>query len=316
MDRFPLGDTAVIGDDTGFTFSVDGALTDPTAVTIIITSPSAITSTYSWPSPATITRISTGTFRLAVTVNEVGVWSYVITGTGAAEGVQSGSFDVFATDPVNTNYCTLDELKNEKALATGQDDTTLQLSINAASRQIDNLCGWRFWLDPTPVAQTYYPCQARWLDLMATSGMSDGGADGIATTSGLQVKVDVDQDGVFEVPLTRNVDYILAPTNAQARLPLWPFTELQIINPLGTIWFPKSLYGQPTIQITAQYGWPAVPDDVKKAALIQAQMLAKSKDAPFGQVEIGGLGSPLGIRGAVHPFARALLSPYMKPAVG
>lgn len=38
------------------------------------------------------------------------------------------------------------------------------------------------------------------------------------------------------------------------------------------------------MRITAQFGWPAVPDDISEAALIQAARLFKRKDSPEGVI--------------------------------
>jgi hypothetical protein len=48
--------------------------------------------------------------------------------------------------------------------------------------------------------------------------------------------------------------------------------------------------GRPTVQVTAKFGWPAVPDDVTKACLVQAGQLHKAKDTPFGVAGVSDMG--------------------------
>ena len=52
---------------------------------------------------------------------------------------------------ITHGYCTLDQLKSEMRIGThdSADDTRLELSIAAASRQIDAHTGRRFWQDST-----------------------------------------------------------------------------------------------------------------------------------------------------------------------
>lgn len=206
---------------------------------------------------------------------------------------------------ITNGYCTLAQLKAEKGISDTTDDDTLSVAINAASRQIDNYCGRRFWQDGSVVAREYFP---------ASSVQCD--TDDISTITGLIVKVDIDLDGTFETTLVINTDFLVAPRNAALEVPVRPYTELSIV-PIGvTSFFPQPRYGRASVQVTAKFGWPAVPDDVTKGCLIQAAMLAKAKDAPFGGVELGAGGAAMFMRSKLHSLAEALLAPYARPALG
>lgn len=208
-------------------------------------------------------------------------------------------------------YCTRADLKAELGhISDTNDDTLLDLSISAASRQIDGWCGQRFWMDDTPVVREFCADNPRCLYLL-----DDETGDGIADTTGLIVAVDTDGDGVFENTLTIGTDFLLYPRNAAQRTPAWPYTEIHMTYPTN-VYLPANLYsGRPGVQITALWGWPAVPDDVTKACLIQAGQLFKAKDAPFGVAGFGDFGA-VRVRSAINPIAAGLLAPYRRPAVG
>lgn len=286
------------------TFTVAGVATDPSTVSLVVTDPAGTATTYTYAG-STITKSSTGVYTKTVTASSAGTWSYVWTGTGTAADVQDGTFDVFPTARVNTNYATLDQVKQAKAITDTIDDSVLSIAIGAASRQIDGVCGRRFWQDGDVVTREYFP-----------DGPVVCFTDDISTTTDLVVKVDLDLDGVFETTLVLNTDFMVEPRNAAFETPAQPYTELSIV-PIGSQqFFPMPRYGRASVQVTAKFGWPAIPDDITQACIIQSSMIAKSKDAPFGAIMLGDLGQPMSLRSALHPMARALIAPYMKPALG
>jgi hypothetical protein len=66
------------------------------------------------------------------------------------------------------------------------------------------------------------------------------------------------------------------------------------------------------LQVTARWGWSAVPPAVTEATLILAEELAKLKDAPFG---VSGWTEFGVMRVRDNPFAARLLNPYRRNAV-
>ena len=142
-------------------------------------------------------------------------------------------------------------------------DALLNKAMAAASRAIDRATGRRFWLDPSPVARTFNP-RGR------VSCEADGElflVDDIGSTVGLVVETG---SGASFTPVT---GYETSPDNAL--LDGQPITGLLKVS--GT-------WGIATtrMRVTARFGWPAVPDDVAEAALIQASRLYKRKDSPEG----------------------------------
>ncbi len=208
-----------------------------------------------------------------------------------------------------SDYCTLNELQVELGIATSDTDRvgSLELAITAASREIDRWCGRVFWQDATVVTREVWPESAVCVDLLEQHGLSRE----ISTTDGLIVKTDTDGDGTYETTLTINTDFILLPRNAVADS--LPFSELWAV---GSGSFPLLSNGRAGVQITAKFGWPAIPDDVKKACLLQAAQLFKSKDAVFGAAALPGDVGAVFLRSQLHPQAKALLMDYQRPVIG
>ena len=206
-------------------------------------------------------------------------------------------------------YCTLAQLRSEIGsyeVADTGDDAKLELSIEAASRQIDGFCGRRFWQDSEVKIREYDADSSRVCFV-----------DDISTVTGLIVKLDEAGDGTYGTTVTVSTDFILQPRNAADEVPARPYSEIWLVDNYG---FPCSSSGRAGVQVTARFGWPAVPDDVEKACLIQAAQLFKAKDAPFGVafgVGFEGAGSSaLRVWSRLNPLAETLLMPYRKPAIG
>jgi len=144
-------------------------------------------------------------------------------------------------------------------LAATAEDTAIQAAIDAAAALIDNYTGRTF--ETVTEARTYLPRTASIVDV-----------DDIATVSGLVIKTDEDQDGTFETTLTVTTDYVIVKNAA-------PFRQITNVN-RG---WPLSLYGRPTIEVTATWGYgTSVPDNIKQAALLMATRLFQRKASPLG----------------------------------
>jgi hypothetical protein len=201
-------------------------------------------------------------------------------------------------------YGTMQQLRAAAGITDANNtdhDSALEIAGNAAARMIDDHCGRRFWQDGTVQVRTYCPDEACEVDV-----------DDISTTTGLIVKVDDDDDGTFETTWTINTAFIVAPVNAAADTPVKPYEQLRAV---GGYYFPRSAYGRPTVQVTAKFGWPAVPPQVLDAWLLQSVQLYKSDAAPFGGVSVGLDGGVLRLGARLHPIAEGLLEGVSKPRV-
>lgn len=142
-------------------------------------------------------------------------------------------------------------------------DTLLDKALSAASRSIDKTCGRRFWLDPEAVQRTY-----------RTRGRVVREDDG-----DLLLVDDIGDITVLVVEIgsgssfTAVTGYETSPDNAL--LDGQPITGLLRVS--GT-WGSASARAR----ITTRFGWPAEPDDITEAALIQAARLYKRKDSAEG----------------------------------
>lgn len=207
---------------------------------------------------------------------------------------------------ITNGYATLEQVRKELggtyAVSDTSDDTLIELSIEAASRQIDGYCDRKFWQDTTVTAREFF-----------ADSPTCCVVDDISTTTGLIVKIDEAGDGTFSTTLTVSTDFILLPPNAADDTPVRPYTELRLVE---NFYFPRPSNGRPGVQVTAKYGWPAVPDNIEKACIVQAIQLFKAKDAAFGVASFGEMGGGLRVQAGLNPIARALVEQFAKPAVG
>lgn len=200
-------------------------------------------------------------------------------------------------------YCTEAQVASVLGV-TSQDDTQkITLAVEAASRQIDAKLGYRLWQDTSVATREFF----------ADSPVCVYIPEGISTTTGLVVKIDEDADGTFETTLTISTDFIVLPSNAADETPVRPYTEIRLVE---NYYFPRPSNGRPGVQVTAKFGWPAVPDWAEQACIIQAVQLFKAKDAPFGIATFGDLGGGLRVGRGLNPIADALVDPHALPAIG
>lgn len=204
------------------------------------------------------------------------------------------------------DYCTAAELEAYLGIPDGLDGVQTASAVASASRMIEAYCGRRFWQDTAVVAREFYAESALCVDLLDQGGVGNE----ISTTTGLIVKTDGVGDGTFSTTWTISTDFVLLPRNAAADSQ--GFNEIRAV---GTVAFPQLSNGRAGVQVTAKFGWPTVPVDVKQACLAQAAQVFKSKDAVFGAMALGDSGA-LFVKAAMNPSAKALLAPFQVPPVG
>lgn len=172
-------------------------------------------------------------------------------------------------------YCEVDDVRDQ----FGDDaeklpEAHLERAISATSRAIERWCGRRFWQDADPVARVYRPGDP------VTAVVHD-----ISTTVGLLVATD---DGAGTYGTTwATTDYQLEPLDADADGGAYAWTRLTAIDRYSF----RVSDRRPTLRVTAQFGWSAVPDEVKEAAILKAASLFKRKDAPFGVAGFNDFGA-------------------------
>jgi hypothetical protein len=205
---------------------------------------------------------------------------------------------------ITNGYATLAQAKTFLSIIDSVDDTLLESLIESASRSIDRIANRRFYIDAAASARKYRASSPVFLF-----------TDDISGTTGLIVKIDEDGDGIFETTLTLDSDYVMDPLTAPSLNR--PFTQITIVSNINTFPIFPGLFSnglRPGIEVTAKWGWPAVPDDIETACLILTADLYKRKDSPGGVLGLGDLGairmSPLGrdITAMVRAYKRETLA--------
>ena len=165
-------------------------------------------------------------------------------------------------------YIAVDELRDLLRDQLSAYDHEYERAIAAASRSIDAYCGRHFWAETTPSARTFRADQ----DDLVWCG-------DISSTTGLVVKTDDNGDGVYETTWTIDTDFILEPFE---RMNYRPYERIAAV---GGRLFPvnyrignRPASRRPRTQVTALWGWPAVPDEVKSATAIVAVDHFRAKD--------------------------------------
>ena len=175
---------------------------------------------------------------------------------------------------ITNGYCSLTEIKDRLDITDTDDDTKLEVIVQAVSRSIDALTGRRFYSTTADETRVY---TAEDSEILFT--------DEIQTITTL--KTDLDGDRTYENTLTTD-DYELSPANAA--LDGKPYTYIEIM-PYADYSFPRGV--KRGVQIVGTFGYCATgshPDVVREACLIQSARIFKRKDAPFGVVGSPELG--------------------------
>jgi hypothetical protein len=202
-------------------------------------------------------------------------------------------------------YTTLASVTAELGITNANSDARIEAAINSASRQIDDYTGRRFWQDSTVQTREFYADDYREI-------VSDAGQVlDISTATGLIVKLDTNDDGTFGTTLTVGTHFVLLPTNAADDSD--PYTGIRMVDSVYN--FPRYTSGRPGVQVTAKFGWAAVPDPVQQACLIQSVLLFKATDAAMGGLSFGD-GAFMRVRGGLNPIAASLVERYAFARVG
>jgi hypothetical protein len=196
------------------------------------------------------------------------------------------------------SYATIEELKARfDGLDDTNDDVRLGEALDAASRGIDHFCGRQFNKATAATARVFPPtnrCRAE--------------VDDFHTVTGLVVKTDAGNDGTYETTWA-STDYQLEPLNGIVDGELgWPFSTIRAV---GTRYYP-TCSRRASLEVTAQWGWSAVPAKIKEATLVLAEDIFKLASTPFG---VGGFGDFGRIRARENPHVVLLAGAYQRDAV-
>jgi hypothetical protein len=296
-----------IGDAYQLPYTLTAA--DPTftnwagvTVTTTVTRPdgTADTPTVTPGTPAANVRIYTAVGACS----QAGTWTYRFVATGALTEAQDGQFYVRPTAGDRV-YTTLPELKTALSipLTDTRDDDDLQHAILTASRAVDGDCQRTFFkqtetrtLTPT---DRYRLRLGPWNDLVSITTL----------------KTDEGGDGTYETTWASS-DYQLLCADGTPNVNAGPEPRpYQKIHAIGSLMFPGGR-GFPyfawqsrtdRIQITGVWGWPQVPDRIRRATRMAAAEQFKLREAPLGAMGWAELGI---IRVRENPKYLRLISDY------
>lgn len=176
------------------------------------------------------------------------------------------------------------ELRDYCQIEDSIDDLLVDQLGDVASRQVEQYTGRQFNKTTSASARKFRPADWRRVP-----------TDDFHTSTGLAVTA----DGV-----TVNVANLeLRPwNNVYEGQSGWPFHDLYGINYTFT-------WGA-TVEVTAQWGWTAVPAAIKQATLIQAARLFRRRYSPSGLQSVGQGDFVFRVSTITDPDVQQLLDPY------
>ena len=193
-------------------------------------------------------------------------------------------------------YATLSDVKAALRITDSVDDDLLEISIDAASREIDGWCERVFY--STSATRVYLPINA-----LTTY------TDDITVVTTL--KVDTTGDGTFDQTWA-TTDFQLSPLNGIAGGIETPFNTVSAVGDyLFPVYNPGNIDAQQaSVQIVGTFGFASIPTAVKQACMILSMRQFKRYDSPTGVMGFGDLGV---MRvGRVDPDVEKLLMPFRR----
>lgn len=285
------------------TFKVDSVATDPTTVSLIITTPAQVSTTYTYAA-SEITKTGTGVYTKSISCTEDGTWTYEWVGTGAASDSVAGTWEVLPTS-LGKLYCPVETLKSRLGAQTTNDDFELHRACMSTSRWAEQYCQRVFYRGASGTARKFIASDSYCLTFADTDPFV---GDWVSVSA---VKTDAGGDGTFETTWTSS-DYELGPVNAAAGPEARPYTTLEAI---GSYTFPVPSgrgVSRYRVELTGVPGWPSVPWAVKQATEIAAAEVFKAKDTFEAQGGFSEFGTFVMRR---NPQVLDLLRPYRRYGV-
>lgn len=170
-------------------------------------------------------------------------------------------------------YASLADLRDWLGVGDSVDDAEYSTVLASASRSVSSHCKQSFEGDTTATARRFFA--DTWQVVRLTNSV-------IGDTTDMVVKTDATDAGTFATTLL-TTDYLTLPLDGVGNdgTTGWPVTALQRVG--GGVSWPTSRYGRPLIEVTARWGWAAVPDPVKTATLMLAAAWHQRRATVAGQ---------------------------------
>jgi len=172
---------------------------------------------------------------------------------------------------ITNGYISLNLLKSALSINDEIDDEFLELAINAASRQIDQVCERQFF--STSETRLFAPRDSFICEV-----------DDLTSLTTLETSSSA--DGVFDIQWQAK-DFQLEPLNSLVGGIPTPFTQIRAVD---EYLFPTDNQ-EATVKVTGTFGFTPVPDQVKQATVILSARLAERRFSPLGVAGFGDLGA-------------------------
>jgi hypothetical protein len=197
-------------------------------------------------------------------------------------------------------YVSNSEIKAHAEITDTDNDTELTAVGLTVSRLVERYCGRQFNDAGSATARVYEPSACGTYVKV----------DDFSTTTGLIVEHDSGLDGTYATTIT-STNYTLEPHNGIIDGQTGhPYRFIRLHNGYT---FTRSTNSRPTVQITAQWGWAAVPADVKQAVLLECARVFRRKYTPDGilaETTAGVAGYAVRVPTELDRTTKTILAPY------
>lgn len=194
-------------------------------------------------------------------------------------------------------YTTLNTVKAALRITDNVDDTLIENAINTASRMIDGYCQREFYNAGT-AARVFAASEELYVDI-----------DDLAGTA-ITLQTDDQADGAFDITWSTS-DYQLEPLNGKLAGQAWAFTRIRAAD---NYLFPVE-NGLALVKVTGVWGWPAVPQAIEYATIMQSQRLFKRLDSPTGILGFGDMGA-VRVTRQLDPDVAEMVNPFRREGFG
>ena len=173
---------------------------------------------------------------------------------------------------ITNGYIELSLLKSSLQIEDNLLDDFLELAIESASRQIDAACERTFY-QADGETRIFTPRDSYVVEI-----------DDLRSVT--SIKTSSDADGSFDITWQAK-DYQLEPLNSKAGGIDFPATHVRAID--DYLWPIDGL--EATVQIVGDWGWDAVPSQIKQACLILSARLFERRNSPLGIAGFSDVGA-------------------------
>jgi len=191
-------------------------------------------------------------------------------------------------------YATAAEYRALTGMIDTSKDAEILKDLQAVSRHIDFRTARFFNKNTADVTRRYlieHDSTSKWIDDLSAAPTS--------------VKIDTTSDGTFDTTLA-STDYELLPLNATVDPEPQPYTRIRLLP-----WADKTYFRSgERIEVVGKFGWPAVPEAVKRATIHLAAILRL--ESPRATTRIPEMGDVISASPEAQHIIRQLLDRYKR----